>query len=477
MGLLDTSNRLRRSVPPRGSHPPAAEGHEIGTHTFSHKSSRHVSLEALFAAMSKRPQSHSENRRRERLTATAPTLRRSYPRSQAGDGRRHGKLPRNLGGLNGAGLDLNLFADQVMAVSTASIGHTDPGKPGQAKLAHFLQPRHPSGSVSFRLHPGTFRSSRPAGQGSGATWLPVAEESTGSAQSQKRRRQPIQQSSLVQESGLVIPMLRLQILEKPSPFAAEPGPTARREKPSQCCWSRPPHSSRWRSSVGVGMARAKTFISRKSAVGKEPAATVRMLSRPVFSTSSGNGRPLLLSGTGIGGGFNGPSMRHAHSALTFQGSGSASAPVTLLFESGAQMSAPNWGSETRHDHREQNRLHHQDRRRQQRGTDRIPPSKSDCPGYASRHQDGATLYDCFELRLREPHHREHYVHTYDLAYDQVQNIGGIYVQGGDNVALLYNNVVHDMKWCLEYSFSGVPVPSTIHPDLYNGNTAYHCDQV
>jgi hypothetical protein len=155
------------------------------------------------------------------------------------------------------------------------------------------------------------------------------------------------------------------------------------------------------------------------------------------------------------------------SPLTIQGSGNSSGPITVLFESGAIMSAPNWGEGTAAITGTGINYITIDG-----GANGIIQATSNGTELASKVDDtGINLYQCSNCVIRNLTVANMYVHTYTPSDENGQNSGGIYVAGGNNVSV-YNNTIHDAKWCLSYSF---PTGSSYSTVALHGNTAYNCD--
>lgn len=160
------------------------------------------------------------------------------------------------------------------------------------------------------------------------------------------------------------------------------------------------------------------------------------------------------------------------SSLTIQGSGSTVSPVTILFESGAMMSAPNWGSGAAAITGSGLNYVIIDG-----GANGVIQATSNGTGLATNYDDtGVSLSSCSNCTVRNLTIANMYVHTCTepastCTDESGQNTGGIYVNGGSSVSI-YNNTVHDAKWCLFYSIPGGGSSSNIA--IYS-NTEYHCD--
>ena len=158
------------------------------------------------------------------------------------------------------------------------------------------------------------------------------------------------------------------------------------------------------------------------------------------------------------------------SALTFQGSGSSTSPVTLLFENGAQMSAPNWGSGGGAINSSGNGYLIVDG-----GTNGVIHATSNGTGLATQYDNtGVGLSACAGCIVRNLTVANMYVHTCtepvsNCTDENGQNSSGIYVSDGSNVSI-HNNTVYGAKWCLFYTVGTTQSSVSIY-----GNTVYNCD--
>lgn len=154
------------------------------------------------------------------------------------------------------------------------------------------------------------------------------------------------------------------------------------------------------------------------------------------------------------------------SALTIHGSGSNGKPITVLFEKGAVMSAPNWGAKGNAITSSGNSYITIDG-----GTNGTIQATSNGTGLATTvDETGVWMNNCANCIIRNLTVANMYVHTYTPTDENGLNSHGIEIINGSNVSL-YNNKVHDAKWCIFYGFN---TPGQSNVAIY-GNTAYHCD--
>jgi hypothetical protein len=154
------------------------------------------------------------------------------------------------------------------------------------------------------------------------------------------------------------------------------------------------------------------------------------------------------------------------SALIIHGSGSNGSPITILFENGARMSASNWGENGAAIGG--NGISYITIDGGQNG---IIQATSNGTGLATAFDETAIrLYGCSNCIIRNLTVANMYVHTYAPTDEGGQNSRGIFVVPGSNVSI-YHNIVHDTKWCIEYSFDS---PDNSNVAIYD-NTAYDCD--
>jgi len=215
--------------------------------------------------------------------------------------------------------------------------------------------------------------------------------------------------------------------------------------------------------LAAGCCRAsKVYIAQNAAGGDTGADCANAHSVFWFDTRSNWGS---LTGS-IGPGTTVHLCGTISSALTIRGSGSNGRPITILFENSAIMSAPNWGAKGSAITSKGNSYITIDG-----GSNGTIQATSNGTGLATSVDDtGVSLYHCSNCIVRNLTVANMYVHTYTPADENGLNTGGIYVADGSNVSI-YNNIVHDMKWCVFYSFS---LPGNSNLTIY-GNTVYNCD--
>jgi hypothetical protein len=184
------------------------------------------------------------------------------------------------------------------------------------------------------------------------------------------------------------------------------------------------------------------------------------------STQIGPGTTIHLCGT-----FTMPAGTVC--ALSFQGSGSSSGQITLLFEAGASATAPYWTTQSSSASGDvggficsngQNYL----------------TVDGGSNGLIQATQNGANFNEGFSgaaINMDGCSNCEVKNITISDMYQAVQNSGynnndsyGIVWNGGSNVTI-DNNTVHDCRWCIQYWYSA-PTQSNI--SIYN-NTIYNTD--
>jgi hypothetical protein len=156
-------------------------------------------------------------------------------------------------------------------------------------------------------------------------------------------------------------------------------------------------------------------------------------------------------------------------ALTFQGSGTSSSPITLLFESGAMVSLASCGAGTYYSacvNGNGNVYLIVDG-----GTNGIVQATANGTGLAN-HLDGSGVFmgNCTSCIVRNLTVSNIYVDN-SPSDNNGQSTYGIFVDGGNN-SLIYNNTIHDAKWCVMSNYPGSTTTSNL--SIY-GNTIYHCD--
>ncbi len=210
-----------------------------------------------------------------------------------------------------------------------------------------------------------------------------------------------------------------------------------------------------------GLVQASDIYIAQNATGQNNGKDCSDAYPYTFFNNSGN----WGSGAPIGPGTTVHLCGTLTSALIVRQSGSTGQPITVLFESGARMSAPNWGSGSA----AINGFGVSDIV-VDGGTNGLIEATSNGTSLASSVDDtGVQLSNCSNCTIRNLTISNMYLRPNNPGDESGQNTGGIYVAGGNNVSI-YNNTVHDTKWCIAYSFSSAFSSLDIH-----GNTSYHCD--
>jgi hypothetical protein len=170
--------------------------------------------------------------------------------------------------------------------------------------------------------------------------------------------------------------------------------------------------------------------------------------------------------------------------LQFQGNGSAGSPVTLYFETGAQLSAPYWGQKGAIYDGSGSYI------TVNGGTNGLIQATAcgtgltDCQTAADPQTTGIYFTSCSSCVVENLTISDIYVHTTanitggcaaggNSGMDECgQNSYAIYWTGGSN-SQLENNKIHDAKWCIYDAYPGGTTTSndTIGPS----NTVYDCD--
>jgi hypothetical protein len=152
--------------------------------------------------------------------------------------------------------------------------------------------------------------------------------------------------------------------------------------------------------------------------------------------------------------------------LTFQASGTAGNPITLVFEAGASMSAPTWGGvrpiKTAGGAFSWLVL--------DGGSNGVIEATANGTTLATQNNDGGVdLGICNNCTVRNLTIRNMYVHTSPID-EAGEGSDGISVTGSN--VTLNNNTISDTKQCIAYVFPGTATSSNVN--IY-GNTLYHCD--
>ncbi len=159
--------------------------------------------------------------------------------------------------------------------------------------------------------------------------------------------------------------------------------------------------------------------------------------------------------------------------LTFQGSGSSGNPITLLFEAGANFTAPYFANAITANNKSYLTINGQTT-----GSSTSAIANTD-NGTGLDNQQGSNaiaLTSCNNCTVENITIGPLYVHTCTLPVANCTDAngsgtGGIYVNGGSNLTI-NNTVVHDTRWCVLYNFAGGSTSSNV---TISNNTVYNCD--
>jgi len=165
--------------------------------------------------------------------------------------------------------------------------------------------------------------------------------------------------------------------------------------------------------------------------------------------------------------FNAPAG--ANKYLAFQGGGNSANPITLLFESGAVLTATYWsGPAITANGNSYITING--------GTNGTIQATANGTGLANQQDNGIGVYlaGSNNSQVENLSVSNLYVHTCTLPITNCtdeggQNTYGIMWIGGSNVQIGPNNTVHDMKWCAFYGYK-----ATTNAQIFQ-NTLYHCD--
>jgi len=215
-----------------------------------------------------------------------------------------------------------------------------------------------------------------------------------------------------------------------------------------------------------GLARANDIYLSQSGAGAGDASSCGNAKPVSFFNSSANwgtgtsqigpGDTVHLCGTITG--------SAGSTALTFQGSGTTSSPITLLFESGAGLTASYWSSNGAINTNGQDYL----------------TIDGGANGYVKNSQNGTTLSNhqdtkglsvggCIGCIIKNLTVSNMYVHS--GSNSDGGNSFGIYLYGGKNNTVT-GNTVHDARWAI---FNVYPGSNTTSNVLISNNTIYNTD--
>ncbi len=217
--------------------------------------------------------------------------------------------------------------------------------------------------------------------------------------------------------------------------------------------------------IGPGVARANDiYIAQTAAGANNGQSCANAYAYTFFNTSSnwGSGSSQIGPGTTV------HLCGTINNELTFQGSGTGGSPITLLFESGAQMSAAYWsgyltGDAINADTRSYIAING--------GTNGLITATANGTGLADQQAGGAIyLGSCQNCSVSNLTISNIYVHTAGVEDVAGENTYGICVYGGQGVTIS-NNTIHDTRWGILTIWSA----GTYAGITINGNTIYNVD--
>lgn len=233
---------------------------------------------------------------------------------------------------------------------------------------------------------------------------------------------------------------------------------------SVAAWT--PHA--WGSAASVYIANAAAGAADGSSCANARAYTF-------FNSSGdwGSGSAQIGPGTTVHlcGVFNAPAGASGY--LNFQGSGTSTAPISLVAESGAILQAPYWGasgaisadgvSNIIMDGQGNGLI-----QATANGT-LLANQAPNCNGNCTA---GIYLLECNSCTVRNWTVANIYVNTPPSdESNAAEGSSGIFFNSGNN-AVISGNTVHDTKWCIVYGFAP---GATLQNVTISGNTAYNCD--
>ena len=152
--------------------------------------------------------------------------------------------------------------------------------------------------------------------------------------------------------------------------------------------------------------------------------------------------------------------------LSLHGSGTSGNPITIFFEPNTVITAPYWGTDGAIYANGFNFLVIDG------GTNGAIQATAN-GGELANQQNGSGIFiqNSNNSIVRNLNISNIYVHANDLSDEAGQSTDGILFDGGANESI-YDNTVHDAKWCIRYGFPPGQTNSNI--SIY-GNTSYNCD--
>ena len=210
------------------------------------------------------------------------------------------------------------------------------------------------------------------------------------------------------------------------------------------------------------------YIAQNAAGGNTGADCADAHAVTWFNTSSnwGSGSSQIGPGTTVHlcGTFTAPAGSSGY--LSFRGSGTSGSPITLLFESGAVLTAPYWGSGAAINTNGHSYVTIDG------GSNGTIQASANGTGLANQ-QDGEAVQaeGGSNVTIQNLTIANIYVHTNSLSDEAGQGSYGIDIWNGSNLSVI-NNTIHDVKWAVRISYA---VGSTFSNMTFQGNTIYNID--
>ena len=218
--------------------------------------------------------------------------------------------------------------------------------------------------------------------------------------------------------------------------------------------------------LSAGVCKANDIYLAQNATGSADGSSCGSAKAISFFNSSGNwgtgssqigpGDTVHLCGTITG--------SAGSTALTFQGSGNSSSPITVLFESGAGLTAPYWSAQGGINTNGQNYLTIDG------GSNGYMTASANGSGKTYQQDTkGIFIGGCTGCVVKNLTISNMFVHTSGTTGG---NSTSIYLTGGKNNTVT-GNTIHDARWCVFYVY---PAGSSATSDTaITNNTIYNCD--
>jgi hypothetical protein len=185
-------------------------------------------------------------------------------------------------------------------------------------------------------------------------------------------------------------------------------------------------------------------------------ASIWVSSSPI-ATQVGPGTTVHLCGV-----FN--ASAGASGYLNIQGSGSNGNPITVLFEPGAVLQAPYWGTNGAITASGRNYLIIDG------GTNGVIQATANGTNFTNRQNGvGVLVTNCNNCEVRNLTVANMYVHAFNPGDSNGGSSYAIRYVNGSNISI-HHNTLHDSSWCAFYAYTTTPVNVSIHH-----NTIYNCN--